>query len=119
MRLVWVLLRAVALLLVLGVSGIHAAEDDTIRIGILHSLSGTMAISESVLKDTVLMMIADQNRRGGLLGKKLEPVVVDPASNGTPSPKRPASCSRRRRSRSYSAAGRRCPESRFYRSLSN
>jgi urea transport system substrate-binding protein len=80
MRLVWVLLRAVAVLLALGVSGIHATED-TIKVGILHSLSGTMAISESVLKDTVLMMIADQNRKGGLLGKKLEPVVVDPASN--------------------------------------
>jgi urea transport system substrate-binding protein len=61
-------------------STVHAAED-TIKVGILHSLSGTMAISEAVLKDTVLMMIADQNKRGGLLGKKLEPVVVDPASN--------------------------------------
>jgi ABC-type branched-subunit amino acid transport system substrate-binding protein len=59
---------------------VHAAED-TIRVGILHSLSGTMAISESVLKDTVLMLIADQNKKGGLLGRKLEPVVVDPASD--------------------------------------
>src|SRR5262249_17976461 len=50
-------------------------------IGILHSLSGTMAISEAVLKDTVLMLIADQNKKGGLLGRRLEPVVVDPASN--------------------------------------
>ena len=61
-------------------STVHAAED-TIKVGILHSLSGTMAISESVLKDTVLMLIADQNKKGGLLGKKLEPVVVDPASD--------------------------------------
>jgi urea transport system substrate-binding protein len=61
-------------------STVHAAED-TIKVGILHSLSGTMAISESVLKDTVLMMIADQNKKGGLLGKKLEAVVVDPASD--------------------------------------
>jgi urea transport system substrate-binding protein len=61
-------------------STVHAAED-TIKVGILHSLSGTMAISESALKDTVLMMIAEQNKKGGLLGKKLEPVVVDPASN--------------------------------------
>jgi urea transport system substrate-binding protein len=61
-------------------SPIHAAED-TIKVGILHSLSGTMAISESVLKDTVLMLIADQNKKGGLLGRKLEPVVVDPASD--------------------------------------
>jgi urea transport system substrate-binding protein len=57
----------------------HAAE--TIKIGILHSLSGTMAISETTLKDTMLMLIDEQNKAGGLLGKKLEPVVVDPASN--------------------------------------
>jgi len=54
---------------------------DTIKVGVLHSLSGTMAISETVLKDTVLMMIDEVNAKGGLLGKKLEPVVVDPASN--------------------------------------
>jgi len=57
------------------------ADEETIKIGILHSLSGTMAISEAVLKDTVLMLIADQNRKGGLLGRKLEPVIVDPASD--------------------------------------
>lgn len=54
---------------------------DTIKVGVLHSLSGTMAISETTLKDTVLMMIEEQNKKGGILGKKLEPVVVDPASN--------------------------------------
>ena len=54
---------------------------DTIKVGILHSLSGTMAISETVLKDTVLMAIDEINAKGGVLGKKLEPVVVDPASN--------------------------------------
>jgi len=54
---------------------------DTIKVGILHSLSGTMAISETTLKDAMLMLIEDQNAKGGLLGKKLEPVVVDPASN--------------------------------------
>lgn len=54
---------------------------DTIKVGVLHSLSGTMAISETTLKDTVLMMIEEQNKKGGLLGKMLEPVVVDPASN--------------------------------------
>jgi urea transport system substrate-binding protein len=80
MKLAWMLRRVVAALVVLGVSWAHAAED-TIKVGILHSLSGTMAISESALKDTVLMMIADQNKKGGLLGRKLEPVVVDPASN--------------------------------------
>ena len=52
-----------------------------IKIGILHSLSGTMAISETTLKDVMLMLIAEQNAKGGLLGRKLEPVVVDPASN--------------------------------------
>lgn len=57
------------------------AAADTIKVGVLHSLSGTMAISETTLKDTVLMMIEEQNKKGGLLGKKLEPVVVDPASN--------------------------------------
>jgi len=67
--------------LVLAVVPAASAGEDTIKVGILHSLSGTMAISEAVLKDTVLMLIADQNRKGGLLGRKLEPVVVDPASD--------------------------------------
>jgi urea transport system substrate-binding protein len=58
-----------------------ASAADTIKVGVLHSLSGTMAISETTLKDTVLMMIDEQNKKGGLLGKKLEAVVVDPASN--------------------------------------
>jgi branched-chain amino acid transport system substrate-binding protein/urea transport system substrate-binding protein len=57
------------------------AEDGTIKIGILHSLSGTMAISETILKDLMLMEVADVNAHGGLLGKKIEPIVVDPASN--------------------------------------
>lgn len=57
----------------------HAA--DTIKVGVLHSLSGTMAISETTLKDTVKMLVDQQNAKGGLLGKKLEAVVVDPASN--------------------------------------
>lgn len=62
-----------------GISMANAA--DTIKVGVLHSLSGTMAISETTLKDTVLMMIEEQNKKGGLLGKQLEAVVVDPASN--------------------------------------
>src|SRR6202162_2363579 len=57
------------------------AADDTIKVGVLHSLSGTMAISETTLKDTVLFMIDEQNKKGGVFGKKLEAVVVDPASN--------------------------------------
>ncbi|MGX2029500.1 MULTISPECIES: urea ABC transporter substrate-binding protein [Methylocaldum] len=61
--------------------GAEARAEDTIKVGILHSLSGTMAISETTLKDTMLMLIDEQNKKGGLLGKKLEPVVVDPASN--------------------------------------
>ena len=52
-----------------------------IKVGILHSLSGTMAISETTLKDTMLMLIAQQNAKGGLLGEKLVPVVVEPASD--------------------------------------
>ena len=52
-----------------------------IKVGILHSLSGTMAISETTLKDTMLMLIDEQNKKGGILGRKIEPVVVDPASN--------------------------------------
>ncbi|MDX1801885.1 MAG: urea ABC transporter substrate-binding protein [Marinobacter sp.] len=58
-----------------------AADLPPIKVGILHSLSGTMAISESALKDTMLMLIKKQNEEGGLLGRKIEPVVVDPASN--------------------------------------
>ncbi|ROQ18445.1 amino acid/amide ABC transporter substrate-binding protein (HAAT family) [Marinimicrobium koreense] len=59
----------------------HAQEEDTIKVGVLHSLSGTMAISETTLKDTMLMLIEEQNKKGGLLGKQLEAVVVDPASD--------------------------------------
>jgi urea transport system substrate-binding protein len=57
------------------------AQEDTIKVGVLHSLSGTMAISETTLKDTMLYLIEQQNEKGGLLGKKLEAVVVDPASD--------------------------------------
>src|SRR5216683_30548 len=69
--------------LVLGLATFTTARaaDDTIKVGVLHSLSGTMAISETTLKDTVLFMIDEQNKKGGVLGKKLEAVVVDPASN--------------------------------------
>jgi urea transport system substrate-binding protein len=64
-----------------GLASFGARAADTIKVGILHSLSGTMAISETVLKDTALMAIDEINAKGGVLGKKLEPVVVDPASN--------------------------------------
>ena len=64
-----------------GIVGQAAHAADTIKVGILHSLSGTMAISETTLKDTALMAIEEINAKGGVLGRKLEPVVVDPASN--------------------------------------
>src|ERR1700683_4567959 len=64
-----------------ALSAIAARAEDTIKIGILHSLSGTMAISETTLKDVMLMLIAEQNKKGGVLGKQLEAVVVAPASN--------------------------------------
>ena len=67
--------------LALGLAALPAKAQDTIKVGILHSLSGTMAISETTLKDVMLMLIEEQNKKGGLLGKKLEAVVVDPASN--------------------------------------
>src|SRR5262245_33231123 len=69
------------LLTALTSTQVITAQTGTIKVGILHSLSGTMAISETTLKDTILMMIDQQNKKGGLLGKKLEAVVVDPASN--------------------------------------
>ncbi len=59
----------------------QAQSTDPVKIGILHSLSGTMAISETTLKDVMLMLIDEQNKKGGVLGRKLEAVVVDPASN--------------------------------------
>ena len=64
-----------------GFHTLPARAADTIKVGVLHSLSGTMAISETVLKDTVLMAIDEINAKGGVLGRMLEPVVVDPASN--------------------------------------
>jgi len=64
-----------------ALAAVGAKAQDTIKVGILHSLSGTMAISETTLKDVMLMLIEEQNKKGGVLGKKLEAVVVDPASN--------------------------------------
>ena len=64
-----------------GTSIAFAQDAGTIKVGVLHSLSGTMAISETTLKDVMLMLIEEQNKKGGLLGKKLEAVVVDPASD--------------------------------------
>ena len=79
----WMMAALAVCALALGASGSAqaASSDDTIKVGILHSLSGTMAISETSLKDVVLMLIEEQNAKGGVLGKQLEAVVVDPASN--------------------------------------
>src|SRR4030081_411396 len=78
-------LKRLTLSVALATGGLAVAPQllaaDTIKVGILHSLSGTMAISETVLKDVTLMAIDEINAKGGVLGKKLEPVVVDPASN--------------------------------------
>ncbi|MBV9362515.1 MAG: urea ABC transporter substrate-binding protein [Betaproteobacteria bacterium] len=77
------LVKALALGASIAAIGIpHAfAQQKTVKVGVLHSLSGTMAISETVLKDTVLMTIDEINAAGGVMGMKIEPVVVDPASN--------------------------------------
>jgi len=74
-------LKALTVATALGAFGLSAHAQETIKVGVLHSLSGTMAISETVLKDVALMAIDEINAKGGVLGKKLEPVVVDPASN--------------------------------------
>lgn len=75
-------LSAVAAATLLSVSSLAFAQaKEPIKVGVLHSLSGTMAISETSLKDVALMTIDEINKSGGVLGRKLEPVVVDPASN--------------------------------------
>src|SRR3990172_4079458 len=64
----------------LGSTSLYA-QQKTVKVGVLHSLSGTMAISETVLKDVALMAFEEINAKGGVMGAKIEPVVVDPASN--------------------------------------
>src|SRR5690349_4614918 len=63
------------------VTGCSDSSANTVKVGVLHSLSGTMAISETSLRDVVLMAVEEINAKGGVLGKKIEPVVVDPASD--------------------------------------
>ena len=75
------LMGAAAISGMMLVGTVAQAAEETIKVGILHSLSGTMAISETTLKDAMLMLIDEQNKKGGVLGKKLEAVVVDPASD--------------------------------------
>ena len=75
----WLGTLATLPLIAAGVPRARAAEP--IKVGILHSLSGTMAISETILKDLMLMQITELNAQGGLLGRQIEPIVVDPASN--------------------------------------
>ena len=105
---------AAAVLLVLAALPLagQARAQETIKVGILHSLSGTMAISETTLKDVMLMLIDDQNKKGGLLGKKLEPVVVDPASNWPLFAEKARELITSTTSPPCSAAGRRCRGSR-------
>src|SRR5690349_22845716 len=67
--------------LALGVAFSHSRAEDTIKVGVLHSLSGTMAISETSLRDVLLFTFDEINAKGGVMGKKIEPVVVDGASN--------------------------------------
>lgn len=74
-------LAKISLALSLACASVSSYAEDTIKIGVLHSLSGTMAISETTLKDTVQMLVDEQNKKGGVLGKKIEAVVVDPVSN--------------------------------------
>ena len=78
-------IRRFSIVATLAAAGFTMAQPaqaaDTIKVGVLHSLSGTMAISETSLKDVALMTIEEINAKGGVLGKKLEAVVVDPASN--------------------------------------
>ena len=74
-------LAAITAAFALGLAPARAQPASTVKVGILHSLSGTMAISETTLKDVMLMLIDEQNKKGGVLGRKLEAVVVDPASN--------------------------------------
>ena len=74
-------LAKISLALSLACASVSSYAEDTIKIGVLHSLSGTMAISETTLKDTVQMLVDEQNKKSGVLGKKIETVVVDPASN--------------------------------------
>jgi hypothetical protein len=86
-------LVATAALLLATAAAAPANAQETIKIGILHSLSGTMAISETTLKDVMMMLIDEQNKKGGVLGKKLEAVVVDPASDWPKFAEKARSCS--------------------------
>jgi len=74
-------ISAISTLAILAGASTAMAQDCPIKVGVLHSLSGTMAISETTLKDTMLMLVEEQNAKGGLLGCELEAVVVDPASD--------------------------------------
>ena len=73
--------RTPSLVLALSLFGATVQAAEPIKVGVLHSLSGTMAISETTLKDTIEMLVAEQNAKGGLLGRPIEAVVVDPASD--------------------------------------
>ena len=78
-RLVWLLLLSIFAISI--VPAVSAQDDNTIKVGLLHSLSGTMSISETTVRDSELMAIDEINAAGGVLGKQLEPVVEDGASD--------------------------------------
>ena len=102
------LLSASAIAAGIGFATPVVAQEETIKVGVLHSLSGTMAISETTLKDTMLFLIDEQNKKGGLLGKKLEAVVVDPASDWPLFAEKARELIEVNRSPRCSAAGPRC-----------
>lgn len=85
----WILALVFLILASLGAAGIFLysqperieSEQDTIKVGVLHSLSGTLAISERPVVDATLMAIDEINEQGGVLGRKIEPIVVDGASD--------------------------------------
>jgi len=109
-------LALLVLQLVLVVAPAARASEATIKIGILHSLSGTMAISEAVLKDTVLMLIEDQTSEVGCSDGNWNQLSLIRRPIGTSLPKKPGSCSRRKKSRSFSGAGPPPPANQFCRS---
>ncbi|MEI9894897.1 MAG: transporter substrate-binding protein [Chthoniobacter sp.] len=77
------LLKSLGLALLMGATSLSLSvrAEDTVKVGVLHSLSGTMAISETSLRDVLLFTFDEINKKGGVMGKKIEPVVVDGASN--------------------------------------
>ena len=98
----WLRGACLAVAAVAGLAGPAAAQTEPVKIGILHSLSGTMAISETTLKDVMLMLIDEQNKKGGVLGRKLE------AGGGRPGEQLAAVCGEGARADHGAEGWRRC-----------